>query len=560
MTAAAPVPAWPADLAFRLDRPGGSVWGNLARSAARHPDRPAIHYYGTTTTYAALLAEVEALAGFLHHACGIRRGDRVLLFAQNAPQFIAAFQAILRADAVVVPANPMALAADIAHVVRDSGARVAFVAEDLLERVLPLVPAPLARVIAVRYRDALRAPTDDPLPEVMTRPPAALPPGGAVLPWARAAAPGGPACPAAAAGDEDIAVMPYTSGSTGPPKACLHPHATVMFTAVAQARWYRLDERAVMTAFMPLFHVAGMQASMAAGLFAGAALVVTTRWDRALVARLFARHRVTFWSAAPTMIADVMADAGFDEGCFADLTVLTGGGSPMPEALAGRLRDRFGLRFCEGYGLTETIAPTHLNPLDDPRPQCLGIPIQETAARVADPATGDPLPDGQVGEIWVSGPQVMRGYWNAPEADAAAFVQRDGRRWLRTGDLGRRDAAGFFTMVDRLKRMINVSGYKVSPGECEALLYRHPAVRECCVIAVPDPHSGEAVRALVVPAAGAAPDAATAAGIIAWARGQMAAYKVPRTVVFVDSLPRTGSNKIDWRALQEAARAGAGGG
>lgn len=225
----------------------------------------------------------------------------------------------------------------------------------------------------------------------------------------------------------------------------------------------------------------------------------------------------------------------------------------MPEALAQRLQDRFGLRFCEGYGLTETMAPTHINPLEAPRPQCLGIPIQETAARVVDPATGTPLPDGEVGEIWVSGPQVMRGYWNAPEADAGVFAMAEGRRWFRTGDLGRRDAAGYFTMVDRLKRMVNVSGYKVSPAECETLLYRHPAVRECCVIAVPDPYSGEAVRALVVRAEGQ--EGATPADIIAWARGRMAPYKVPRSVVFVEALPRSGTGKIDWRRLQEAARA-----
>lgn len=554
MAEVSPVPAWPSRMPFRLERPSGNVVLNLFRSAARHPHRPALHYYGTTTTYADLLAEVEALAGYLHHSCGVRRGDRVLLFLQNSPQFIAAFQAVMRADAVVVPANPMYLEAEIAHIVHDSGARVAFVAEELIDRLVPLVPEALDRVIVVRYADALTAPTADPLPEVMRRPPRALPDGGAITPYAEARAPGGAACPDVRTGDADLAAMPYTSGSTGRPKACMHPHSNVMFTAVAQARWYRLDETSVVTAFMPLFHVAGMQASMSAGLFAGAALVVMTRWDKALIPDLFTRHRVSFWSAAPTMIADVMAEPDFSGACFSHLRVLTGGGAPMPEALALRLRDRYGLRFCEGYGLTETIAPTHLNPVDEPRLNSLGIPIHETAARIADPETGEPVPDGEVGEIWVSGPQVMRGYWNAPEADAAVFVHRDGRRWFRTGDLGRRDATGFYVIVDRLKRMINVSGYKVSAAECESLLYHHPAVRECCVIAVPDSHSGEAVRAVVVPAAGAR---ASADEIMAWARGRMAPYKVPRSVVFTDSLPRTGSNKIDWHSVQEAAARGA---
>lgn len=324
-----------------------------------------------------------------------------------------------------------------------------------------------------------------------------------------------------------------------------------MHTAAGQALWYGMDETSVLTAFMPLFHVAGMQFSMAAGLFAGAALVLTTRWDKALVPALLSRHRVTHWSAAPAMIADVMADPDFDEGCLATVRCLTGGGASMPDGLAARLEARFGLRVVEGYGLTETISASHIDPPDRPKRQCLGIPFFDSESLVADPETLAPLPPGTPGEILISGPQVMEGYWNAPEADAAAFVQIGGRRWLRTGDLGVTDDEGYFFILDRLKRLVNVSGYKVSPGEVAALLYRHPAVRECCVIAVPDGARGEAVRAVVVLRPGAS---ATADELTAFARGQMAAYKVPRQIVFAATLPRTASNKIDWRRLQDAAR------
>ena len=299
------------------------------------------------------------------------------------------------------------------------------------------------------------------------------------------------------AAPDDLVIMPYTSGTTGKPKACMHTHRSALFTAVLQARWYRLGHDDVMTGFMPLFHVAGMQGSMNAAIVAGATLVLMARWDKDLIPDLFEAHGVTFWNAAPTMIVDVLASAGFRDGSFARLKVLTGGGATMPAAVAERLKARFNLDYIEGYGMTETMSPTHLNPLAAPKRQCLGIAVHETDARVIDPDTLEELGDGAVGEIIVHGPQVLQGYWNKPDADASAFIQRDGRRFLRTGDLGYRDAEGYFFAVDRLKRMINVSGFKVWPAEVEAMMYEHPAIRECCVISSPDSYRGETVKALV---------------------------------------------------------------
>lgn len=541
-------PHWPADFDFHLPMPPGNAVLNLVRSAKRHPDRPALFYHGAGTSYGALLADVEALAGYLQHRCGVRRGDRVLLDMQNSPQFVIAFQAILRADAVVVPVNPMNMTAEIEHVVADSGARVAIVGDEVLDRFDGFVPEPLAHVLVARYADALPPACDDPLPEVLLRDPVPLT-HPAHTRFADAIAARLVPLPIAT-GDDDLAVMPYTSGTTGRPKACMQPHRALKFTAIAQAKWYRMSEQSVLTAFMPLFHVAGMQASMGAGLYAGGALVLMTRWNRDLVAPLFIRHGVTFWSAAPTMIVDVLASERFEERAFEKLTVLTGGGSSMPAAVAEQLRQRYGLRFCEGYGLSETLSATHINPLDNPKPQCLGIPIFDTRSIVVAPGTTDELPAGETGELLIAGPQVMDGYWRRPETDAETFVALDGRRYLRTGDMAYRDEEGYFFIVDRLKRMINVSGYKVWPAECEALLYRHPAIQECCVIAVADAYRGESVKAFVKLRPGSGH--ITAEDVIAFARGVMAAYKVPRSVAFVDALPRTGSNKIDWRSLQQA--------
>jgi fatty-acyl-CoA synthase len=538
---------WPEEFDFHLPLAEGNAFGMLARSAARDPAHPAILYYGATIAYGEVLAQAEALAGHLRHVCGVRKGDRVLVDLQNSPHYIIAFQAILRADAVVVPVNPMNTSVEIEHYLTDSGARTAILGDELLDRFAPLMPHLLDHAIVARYADALPARCDDPLPEVMLRAPLDLPPG--FTPWAAAIAETRNAGPMTGALD-DLAVMPYTSGTTGRPKACRHPHRSLVFTGSLQAKWYGITPDSVMTAFMPLFHVAGMQASMSSGLSAGATLVLMTRWNRDLISPLFLRHGVTFWSAAPTMIVDVMASDSFDDRAFDRITVLTGGGSSMPSALAEQLQARYGLRFCEGYGLSETLSATHINPVRHPKPQCLGIPVFETLSMVVEPGGITELPVGEVGEILISGPQIMQGYWRNPQADLDVVVEIGGRRWLRTGDMGWRDAEDYYFLSDRLKRMINVAGYKVWPAECEMLLYRHGDIQECAVIAVNDPRRGESVKAFVT-LRKEARGKVSEEDVIAFARTVMAAYKLPRFVEFRDALPRTGSNKIDWRTLQE---------
>ena len=214
------------------------------------------------------------------------------------------------------------------------------------------------------------------------------------------------------------------------------------------------------------------------------------------------------------------------------------------------LHDLLGLPYYEGYGMSETIAPTHLNPPQNPKKQCLGIPMFDVDSRVVDPETMKELPPGEVGEIIVNGPQVMTGYWNNEAATEASFVTIEGKRFLRTGDLGTIDEDGYFFMVDRLKRMINASGYKVWPAEVESLLYHHPAIQEACVIAAMDERRGETVKAIVVLRA-AEVGKVSADDIIAWARENMAAYKVPRIIEFAESIPKSGAGKVQWRMLQD---------
>jgi fatty-acyl-CoA synthase len=529
---------WPPGQPHTLELPRESVYGNLTRSAALHPRRAAIDYYGRRLSYAELKRQVDALAGFLQQRFGVRRGERVLLYAQNSPQFVIAYYAILRADAVVVPVNPMNRTEELRHYVEDSDAVAAIAGNDVLGEIEPLG---LKHVLPVVYADYLGAQTDLPVPEFLRTP---GPPA-----WKKTVAENlapGPHL----AGPDDLAVMPYTSGTTGKPKGCMHTHSSVQATTVAYLYWRGAQDDSVVLSALPMFHVTGMQAGMNAPIHTAATLVVLSRWDRDCAGLQIERARVTHWSAITTMLVDFLSSPRLKEFDLSSLRVLGGGGAAMPEALARRLEDVVGLAFVEGYGLSETMAPTHINPPHRPKRQCGGIPFYNTDARVVEVGTTNELGPGEVGEIIVQGPQVFRGYWKQPEATAQAFVEHDGKRFFRTGDLGYYDEEGYFFITDRLKRMINCSGYKVWPAEVESMLYAHPAIQEACVIGSRDAYRGETVKALVVLKRNMQ-GMTRPEDITAWAREKMAAFKVPRLVEFVDELPKTATGKILWRKLQE---------
>jgi fatty-acyl-CoA synthase len=322
-----------------------------------------------------------------------------------------------------------------------------------------------------------------------------------------------------------------------------------MTTAVQGVQWFNRTQDWVALSVLPFFHVTGMAGGMNGPLYAGGTIVLLPRWDRDAAAQCIQRYRVGTWQAITTMVIDMVANPRIGEYDLSSLVGIRGGGAAMPEAVAARLKALTGLDFVEGYGMSETMAATHLNPPQRPKPQCLGIPMYDVDARLRDPESGGAVAPGEVGEIVVHAPQVMQGYWRNPQASAEAFVEIDGKRFLRTGDLARVDEDGYFFMADRLKRMINASGFKVWPAEVEALMHHHPAIQEACVIAARDPRRGETVKALVVLRAGV--EAPTAQQVTEWCHERMAAYKVPRIVVFVDALPRSGSGKVMWRELQE---------
>lgn len=541
---------WPKALPHTLEPPHTPLHYNLEVSARRYPDRPLTIFYDTPLTYAQAWSDVQALAGFLQQRCGIGRGDRVLLYLQNCPQFIVAFYGILRAGAMVVPVNPMNLADELRHYATNADALTVICGQEKFDQVRPLVDeGTVKHVVVAAYSEYATAPTDLPLPEAVSAP--TLPIGGrGITPWSEAIAAALTPAPSDV-GPDDLCVMPYTSGTTGLPKGCIHTHATVMANVAAGAAWMRFTPDAVSLSTLPNFHVTGMQSSMNGPIYLGGTIVMMQRWDRDVAARLIERYSVNTWTNIATMAIDFLSNPALADYRLTSLSRIGGGGAAMPEAVAQRLKDMLGLDYIEGYGLSETIAPTHINPLDRPKKQCLGIPIFNTEARVIDPTTFAVLGPNEVGEIVVNGPQVFKGYWKAEEATAAAFIELDGRRFFRTGDLGRYDDDGYFFITDRLKRMINASGFKVWPAEVEALLYRHPDIQEACVISTPDPTRGETVKAVVVLREGRQ-SSVTEDEIVTWSRQHMAAYKIPRIVQFVPSLPRSGTGKVQWRALQEA--------
>ena len=548
---------WPKRLPRQLVVPETSLWVNLEVSARRYPDKPLYVFFGRELSFAQAHEQAEALAGWLHRV-GVGAGDRVLLYMQNCPQYAVAYYGALRANAVVVPVNAMNRAEELAHCIRDSGAKVAVCSADLAAQVaqanasLPQGER-LQQVLVTRYADAMPEGTiaadlaPPPAMETWLRSNAELPPG--CVRWADALgerlAP-----PPHTARPDDMAILPYTSGTTGHPKGCIHTHRTLMHNVVGGGLWGNASADSVVLGVVPMFHVTGMLYALHSPIYHGSTVVLMPRWDRELAGRLISRYQVSHWTCIPTMIIDLFASPTYASFDLSSLRYLSGGGAAMPQAVAQRLIDEFGLQFAEGYGLTETAGPSHANPPESPKLQCLGMPIFGVDSRVVDPATLQEKPVGEVGEIITRGPMVFHGYWGHPQASAAAFVAFEGERFFRTGDLGRMDEDGYFFLTDRLKRMINASGFKVWPAEVEMLLYKHPAVQEACIVAARDAYRGETVKAVVV-LRNEARGKTRPEDITAWARDHMAAYKVPRIVQFVDALPKSGAGKVMWRLLQD---------
>ncbi|HRO57810.1 MAG TPA: AMP-binding protein [Burkholderiaceae bacterium] len=524
----------------------------LRAHARRQPDRPAYLWYGQAISYSELDRASDGFAARLAQL-GVGKGDPVALFMQNCPQYVMAHYGIQKLGAVVCPCGPLNKEHELEYQLNDLGARVIVAAAPLLPTVDKVRSrTALEHVFVVHYADLLpQVPSID-VPDELARmrdEPRAVPEGCEdFLAVARSGAP----APSVAVGPDDVALMTYTSGTTGLPKGAMLSFDNALYKTQVSVDIYRVGNDDVMLAIAPLYHIAGMLMGVNMTACAGATAVLMYRFDPKAVLQAIERHRVGWWySIAPMNVAAMQVPGAKDF----DLSSLrmnpvTSFGITFTEALA-RQWQQFApncTSFEAAYGLSETHTMDTAMPAEAIRWGTQGRPVPGNEVRIVDPDSGRELPAGEAGEIAVRGRGVFKGYWNKPEATAQTL--RDG--WVFTGDMGRIDAEGYLTFMGRFKEMIKVSGYSVFPEEVEAILIRHPAIRQAGVIGVADPEKGEVVKAFIVFEPGLAEaDRPTEADIIAWARENMAVYKAPRQVAFRESLPATGAGKMLRRLLKE---------
>ncbi len=524
----------------------------VEESVRRWPDRPAIVYYGATWSYRRFWQESERFAAALARE-NVGPGDRVALYLPNCPAFPIAFFGILRLGAIVVPVSPLYLGQDLGRVIEDATPKAFVTLETLypnLEKVPggPTVPAVFvarAREFYPWYRR--------PFVSVGSRDstsPRKLPRGPSVRSWKKALATSGSVPLVRSDPRTSPAVLQYTGGTTGVPKAALLTHRNLVANVVQGNAWNLWLEPGaeVVMAAIPLSHIYGLTVALLMGLAAGGTVVLQTRPEIRELLSLIDRYQPTQFPGVPALYQAFNRQPDLANHKIRSIRYCLSGSAPLPLEVQRRFEELTGARLVEGYGLSETSPITHENPLaGERRAGSIGVPVPETDQRVVDLETGTRvLGVDEVGELAVRGPQVMLGYFRQPEE--TALVLKDG--WFRTGDVARIDPDGYAYLVDRKKDMVNVGGMKVYPREVEEVLFQHPSVADVAVVGAPDPERGESVVAFVVPKAGVS---VTPEELIAFVRERIAHYKAPHRVEFRDQLPRSGAQKVLRRVLREEA-------
>ncbi len=548
-------PAWVRE---HLDYPPTPLYSLLEGAAARWGDRTATEFYGAKLTYAQVWRQARAFAGALAEL-GVEPGQRVAIMLPNCPQMVIAFYGALLAGATVVMTNPLYMERELAHQLADSGATALVFLDLLWGRVQKVAPAAgVNLLIPTSIKDYLPFPLSTlyPLKAARGGTPLPHPNGPGVHPFKdlqrRRAEP--PALPAPDV-KRDVALLQYTGGTTGVAKGAMLSHHNLVANMLMIREWIgdQVKLPARFLCIMPFFHVYGLTGCLNFSVFTGSTMILMPRFEVYDALKLIARSRPTVLPGAPPIYAALANHPRAGKFDLSSVEICISGAAPLPAEVQAAFERRTGARIVEGYGLTEAAPVTHITPVGGPhRPGSIGLPLPDVETRLVDLDTGErEVGPGEPGELLVRSPGVMLGYWGRPDETAA--VLHDG--WLHTGDVVQLDAEGFAYVVDRKKDMIICSGYNVYPREVEEVLHEHPAVLEAAVAGVPDEYRGQTVRAFVVlrPEAEAA---ATEAELIAFCRQRLAAYKVPTSVEFRTSLPKTLIGKVLRRLLlEEAVRA-----
>lgn len=500
----------------------------LAQTAERYPEHVALIYKDVNLTY----RELNALVNSFAHALldlGIRKGQTVALLMTNRPEYLISWFAIIRIGAVASPLNPSYKAREVAHQLKDSEA-VAVVVQENLRSLVQAVRADLPdlqHLIVVDARE--QEPQMLVFHHLLRRYPATTPDCDNVQ-------------------QNDLAALPYSSGTTGLPKGVMLSHKNLVYNAVQSVATARMTFEDRLLIFVPLYHIYGIMLMGCAAL-SGARIVLMERFDAETCLRLIQEQGITILYSVPQVLAVLNDWPSLHEYDLHTVRFTQCGAAPVPPPLARRFEELTHIPVMTSYGLTEASPGTHSNPVYDRRfmrVETIGLPIHDTEQKIVDIETGQiELGPGEEGELIVRGPQVMLGYWKAPEATAEAL--RDG--WLYTGDIGWRDEDGYVTITDRKKEMIKYKGFSIAPAQVEALLLEHPAVADVAVIAKPSDEAGEIPKAFVVLRAGY--ENQQADELMAWVNARLATYKHVRELEFIDAIPRNPSGKILRRVLKE---------
>jgi long-chain acyl-CoA synthetase len=552
-----------ASVPHEIEIPDRSLPELLRDAARQYGSRDAILYYGTRITFVQLMALVDRFAQALLRL-GVSRGDRVSVCLPNVPQFPIAFFGALKAGAVVVATNPLYTQPELRHQLNDAGVKVVVT----LDQLYPTLAAvrsetPVEHVILAAVTDYFSpaltvAYTIKQASESRGKPRVrrdALRADKTIHTWKQLLGPSHdhqgfevfqlpePAAP------DDLAVLQYTGGTTGLSKGAMLTHRNLAANASQAWTWSEQAPGTHHTALCvaPFFHSYGLTVGMNLSLLHGYTVVLIPRFTTSDVVHAIQKYKPDLFPGVPTMYQAIANAVDGKKVNLRSVEVCISGAAPLPAAVQDRFEAISGAKLVEGYGLTEASPVTHCNPVfGERRLGTIGLPLPNTVAAVVNAESFEFLPPGEIGEIVVKGPQVMRGYWNRPDETAKQI--RDG--WLLTGDIGTMDADGYFRIVDRAKDLIIAGGFNIYPRDVEEVLFQHPNVQDACAVGVPDEYRGETVRAYVVPKPGAT---LTAEELTAFCKQRLAAYKVPKQFEFRDSLPKTLIGKVLRRALREEA-------